>query len=246
MMRVVILVVASVVLQAGVAEACGVPGAGGPAGVAMCNLKDAKGAKPDRVGLRFSASFTQSDSVIVFPGRGNISIERSGTAISAEFSVKPNLILSVMGGAVVRGTIGKQGGDVTARVLPGPLAAVSLSWRVLGLKETEPLLLLSTTFSFVTHDTVLLDNSHSRYTAGDVRFGVICGKTLWDVFTPYAVARVFGGPVFYSAAGISGTDLYHFQLGAGATVSVARRVDFFFEAIALGERALTGGIGLTL
>ncbi len=246
MRSVVLLMFLGALFQARAAEACGVPGAGGPAGVAMCNLKDAKNARPDRIGLRFSASFTQSDSVIVFPGRGNISIERSGTAISAEYSVRPNLILSVMGGAVVGGQIGRQGGDVTARVLPGPLAAVSLSWRVLGLKETEPLLLLSTTFSFVTHDTVLLDNSKSRYTAGDVRFGVICGKTLWDVFTPYGVARIFGGPVFYGAAGVAGTDLYHFQLGVGATVSVARRVDFFVEGIALGERALTGGIGLTL
>jgi len=78
------------------------------------------------------------------------------------------------------------------------------------------------------------------------RGGVIVGKTFARFFTPYAVARVFGGPVFWQCgAGVDlGGDVHHFQVGAGLTLTLANRVDVFFEGIPLGERALSGGVGV--
>ena len=72
------------------------------------------------------------------------------------------------------------------------------------------------------------------------------GKTLFGTFTPYALARAFGGPAIYrwdDGARVTGTDLYKYQLGAGAGLRLGP-VDFFVEGAALGERALAFGIGI--
>ena len=68
------------------------------------------------------------------------------------------------------------------------------------------------------------------------------------MFTPYAVGRLFGGPVFYKIDDVNriGNDRYHFQLGAGGLIALGKRVDLFVEGVPLGEQALTGGIGVRL
>jgi hypothetical protein len=65
------------------------------------------------------------------------------------------------------------------------------------------------------------------------------------VLTPYALARVFGGPVFWhdGLAGQTGTDVHHFQLGAGLLVRLGRRLDIFAEGVPLGEQGISGGAG---
>ena len=59
------------------------------------------------------------------------------------------------------------------------------------------------------------------------------GTTLWDAFSPYVLARIFGGPVFWRYAGqaVTGTDVYHYQFGAGFALSLARTVDVFVEGV---------------
>jgi hypothetical protein len=87
-----------------------------------------------------------------------------------------------------------------------------------------------------------------RFTAFDLRLGVIAGKTFGDVFTPYATARAFGGPILWRFDGhdVTGTDLYKYQLGGGLSLALFdRRLDVFAEAIALGERGAAAGIGTT-
>jgi hypothetical protein len=53
--------------------------------------------------------------------------------------------------------------------------------------------------------------------------------------------------VLWSIAGASasGTDAYHYQLGAGVAVR-AGRVDVAAEGVPLGERAVVVGVGLAL
>lgn len=246
MLRAVAITLCLLLAMTTAALACGVPGAGGPAGVSLCNLKDRKAMqKPDRIGLRFAATFGQSDTNIVFPNGAVIGIERSATTASAEYRVRDDLVLTATGGVVVRGSIQNA---IFARVLPGPVLALSLSWRIMGSKPSEPLILFTTTLSFVTHPTEVAFGAREQYTATDVRLGLLVGKTFWDVFTPYAAVRLFGGPVFYRINGVPlvGGDQFHVQVGAGASVSIARRVDLFLEGIPLGEKAITAGIGLSL
>ena len=83
--------------------------------------------------------------------------------------------------------------------------------------------------------------------AFDIRVGLTVGKTFWNVLSPYAAVRAFGGPVIWKLAGETrtGTDLHHFQIAAGMVSSLPRGVDLFAEIAPLGERAVTlgGGVG---
>jgi len=126
---------------------------------------------------------------------------------------------------------------------PGPTAVAGASWRVL---EARPFLILTSQLSFTAARThrVGTEEPTTGYEAFDLRLGGLFGTTLFDLVSPYAAARVFGGPVFwhYQNGAVTGTDLYHYQVGAGVAVLVASRVDVYAEAIPLGERALSAGL----
>lgn len=79
----------------------------------------------------------------------------------------------------------------------------------------------------------------------DFRVSAMFGKTFFGVLSPYAVARAFGGPIFWRLAGedVAGTDKYHVQLGAGLVVALPAHLDVYTEVIPLGERAAVVGLG---
>lgn len=81
--------------------------------------------------------------------------------------------------------------------------------------------------------------------AMDVRLGGLVGATFWERFSPYVLARTFGGPVGWNRGGadITGTDQYHIQVGAGASVQLRSGFSALIDASLLGERSLS--IGMT-
>ncbi len=92
-----------------------------------------------------------------------------------------------------------------------------------------------------------MHGARDSLTAGDARGGITAGRT-FGVVSPYLLARVFGGPVFWSwdGADTTGTDTHHFQLGAGASVSIGARVTLLVDLAALGERAASVGMAVNL
>ena len=84
-------------------------------------------------------------------------------------------------------------------------------------------------------------------TAIDARGGVTAGRTFGPL-SPYLLARVFGGPVLWAWDGASttGTDTHHFQLGAGASLSIGARATLLVDVSALGERAASLGMAVNL
>jgi hypothetical protein len=78
-----------------------------------------------------------------------------------------------------------------------------------------------------------------------VRIGAVAGWPLLEAVTPYALARVFGGPVWwsYQGADLLGGDVHHYQLGAGVLFRVGP-VDLFAEGVPLGEQTFAGGAGV--
>jgi hypothetical protein len=72
------------------------------------------------------------------------------------------------------------------------------------------------------------------------------GWTFARLLSPYVEARAFGGPAYWRVQGedVQGTDAYHYQLGAGASLLIARRLDVFVEGVGLGERGVSTGLGL--
>lgn len=89
-----------------------------------------------------------------------------------------------------------------------------------------------------TDDTVGLS-------AMDVRLGGLFGATFWKRFSPYIMSRFFGGPVGWNRGGvdITGTDQYHIQVGAGASIQLPSGFSALIDASLFGERSLS--IGMT-
>ena len=54
-------------------------------------------------------------------------------------------------------------------------------------------------------------------------------------------------PVFWHDQGVlrGGTDIYHYQVGAGIAVSLLQRFDAFIEGAPLGERRISAGLGVS-
>jgi hypothetical protein len=101
-------------------------------------------------------------------------------------------------------------------------------------------------FSAVSTRLAGVTSGGVAYDAFDLRLGALLGTTVWQVFSPYALARVFGGPIFWTLAGtaVQGTDVYHYQLGGGLLLRIASSLDVFVEGSALGEQAVSGGAAL--
>jgi len=92
------------------------------------------------------------------------------------------------------------------------------------------------------------DAPEHAYRAYDVRGTALVGKQIGGRVTPYALGRVFGGPVYTrwdDGVRAQGTDLYKYQVGAGVALALAP-VDLFVEGAALGERSIAAGLGVRL
>lgn len=209
----------------------------GPTGLRYCSDDDAD------LAWRVGVSGSYSDTRLVFSSGGS-----SVDASFAKYAVMASIDRRVgdrwtVGGGIgttVTGNIDVNG--VTSTVSPGPLGAITASFRPIDEGTLAPFVLLSASMA-----ASLSWAAASTLTAFDVRLGVAAGKTIANVVTPYALARAFGGPVLWSIGGESatGTDAYHYQLGAGVSVRLGR-VDVVAEGVPLGERALVLGAGLSL
>lgn len=106
----------------------------------------------------------------------------------------------------------------------------------------------SGTFGAGTLTTTAPDGTETRYTSVDLRFGVTAGRVFAERFSPYVLARAFGGPVFWEIAGEStvGTDKTHVQLGAGIAITLPANLTAVIDVSALGERSASAGVSLRL
>lgn len=125
---------------------------------------------------------------------------------------------------------------------PGWLASLGGTFRILEGAGLEPFLLAGLTAA-VSSTQASRHEEQAMFTAVDVRGSITVGKLFWGGIAPYALTRVFGGPVFWQRGGeeITGSDDYHFQLGAGLLATASGRVSAFAEIVPLGERSATFG-----
>lgn len=143
-------------------------------------------------------------------------------------------------GAVLGGTLEVDGGG-THDIQPGVVLGIGVArqWTV----ATKWFVTGSATVSFSAAST---SNSAAteepRFLAGDVRGGVTAGRRI-GIWQPYVLGRGFGGPVFWSIAGkdVSGTDVHHFQVGAGMSVAIPFGLTIVADVSILGEQAASLG-----
>jgi hypothetical protein len=222
------------------AFACGVSG---PGGAASCSLEEHSEAV--RRKWHAAASGVYTSTSLRFDGHFHADQVRSALLASLIYQPTPSLALESGLGASLGGRLDLP--DGRHDFAPGLLAAVGASFRLAG---PDPFVTLSSLLSYSAASTrrVQSDDPRVNYEAFDARVGMLVGTTLFDVLKPYAVGRAFGGPVFwhYLGAEVTGTDLHHFQLGAGIAALIGRRIDVFVEAIPLGEQALSAGMTAAL
>lgn len=103
------------------------------------------------------------------------------------------------------------------------------------------------TLAMSRSSTASTDDIRVALTAGDIRGGVMAGRTFGPV-SPYVLVRGFGGPVSWTLdnESITGTDHYKYQLGAGITAATERGVSVVIDASLVGERSLSAGVSLPL
>ncbi|HET8938074.1 MAG TPA: hypothetical protein VFN67_31740 [Polyangiales bacterium] len=228
-----LLLVFVVSLPAATAWACGVSG---PDGVWSCSFEEHEEELRPRWNVGVAGMLTATSLRFGDAGRGDQS--RTGAVISAAYAPTPRLRLQASVGAALGGELRMPNG--THRFKPGPTAAVGVGYRLLS---GMPFLALTAVLSTSTARTHHEMQEATRYTAFDLRLGAAFGATFFDALSPYALARVFGGPVFwrYEGKAVTGTDAYHFQVGAGLAWRIVERIDVFIEGVPLGERVLSGG-----
>jgi hypothetical protein len=176
-------------------------------------------------------------------GDGDVSLSETTIMAAATYQRSPSLGFAVGLGAILDGAAGEHDGDVSS----GAAASAAVTWLALFEGERRPFVLLSLSLAGSRAEAVSDDGEPHGLSAFDARAGVMAGKTFGPA-TPYAVARVFGGPVSWTLGGedVTGGDVHHYTVGAGASVRLARRVNLAVEGMALGERSATVSAALAL
>ncbi|MBK9034525.1 MAG: hypothetical protein IPL61_25210 [Myxococcales bacterium] len=176
----------------------------------------------------------------MFEGDRDFDLDQQAVMVSVG-QVRPSqLSLRASIGAVLDGTIA--GAGRTHDLGPGVVGAIAAArpwtwgpWFVHGT--------LSVGASRVTTTEVMAGAPTEGLVAVDARIGVSAGRRFGPVM-PYVLARGFGGPVLWTVdgAGVTGTDAYHVQLGAGASVTIGDAWSVMVDVSALGERAASVGV----
>jgi hypothetical protein len=210
-----------------------------PDGISACSLEEH--AESVRPRWRAEASGLFTSTTLRFSGSWQA--DESRRAVMASLSYAPSPRVTVRGalGATLGGELDTPAANYRFSV--GPIAALGASWRAVERGRAFGILTTSLSVSSTGTRPAGTTDSTIRYTAFDLRLGAVAGATFFDRLSPYALGRVFGGPVFwhYQGAAVTGTDTHHYQLGGGVAFLVARRLDFYAEGAPLGERALSVG-----
>jgi len=218
------------------AEACGVSASG----VASCSLAEHEEAERPRWAVGLSGLYTSTR--LRFSNSLRADETRYAAVSSLAYMPSSKLLLQVGLGATFAGRLVVD--DQRYDFLPGPLGALGADYRVFD--KGPAFVMLTSSLAFSAARTRIGNEASVGYQALDLRLGGELGVELARVFRPYALARVFGGPVFwhYQGAAISGSDTHHYQLGAGLGLRLSKSFNGFVEGVPLGERALSLGVGV--
>jgi len=198
---------------------------------------------------RVFASYSFTSTTLLFTGQRRADLVRSAVFAGTEIPVgQHGVTLRYGAGGIVDGhlTLGEGG---RARLGPGPTAFFGFGVPIVASRGAIPFVQVGATLS-VTRATTLgpSPRENPSFTAFDLRAAATAGYNLGGWFVPYVAARAFGGPVYYRYEGeaVTGTDVYKYQVAAGFSASFfRRRLDLFAEAVPLGERGFSAGVGTT-
>jgi hypothetical protein len=225
------------------ALACGAS-AGGIAGISGCSLDEHNEAVRKKWHVGVSGAY--ASTAIRFDDNLRFDQTRSVVFATLDYALKRDMTFELGAGSLVDGSFERAG--ATYDFSPGLLLLVGGSYRLLKQDGTRPFVLLGGQLAYVFSQTQQYVGDESvPYHAVDLRVSGVAGWTFFDMLSPYVLARLFGGPVFweYQGEAISGGDVHHYQLGVGVALLIAERVNLYVEGVPLGEQAFAGGAGFS-
>jgi hypothetical protein len=194
------------------------------------------GDKPpeSRIGLSFGAFRSR----LIFPS-GNVEIEEWAIGAAFERKATKKITIQVSAGGIGYARVG----GPTTPLLRGFFLGFGASWAIVEQKRFIPFVIIG--ISVAASLAIPEWGGDDGLYSSDFRGSVTAGYTLGDRFSPYLVARAFGGPMFRVQQGRAepGTDGYHFQLGFGFVVGLPGGFDLSAELVPLGEQRVSAGIG---
>jgi len=193
-----------------------------------------------------AASTTWSATRLSFGGEDGFDADSRRRAVASAFEWRAldGLTVTAGGGAAIDGRLSVRG--VRSDLGAGPLGMIGVAYRLLAGEDWVPFILGGVTFAGSSVGTrTHFPNGRiedARLTALDFRASLTVGEVFGDHFVPYVVGRGFGGPIFWTRddAEVTGSDKYHYQVGAGLLVT-AGWFDAYFELVPSGERAAVFG-----
>jgi len=225
-------------LAAAPARACGVSASG----VSSCSLAEHDEAVRPHWVVAVSGLYTSTR--LRFSDELYADQIRYATLATLAYLPTPKLVLQLGAGAAFGGSLTLSGARY--EFSPGPTVMLGADYR--AFDDGRFFLLLTSGFSFATARTHATGEASASYSALDLRLGAQFGIQLARILRPYAVARVFGGPIFwrYQGEAVTGTDTHHYQLGAGLSLRISKALSVFAEGVPLGEQAVALGVGVAL
>ena len=226
------------------AFACGAS-SGGVAGLSACSLDEHE--EEVRPKWHAGLGFSYTSTALHFDDGSHFDQTRYAALASLEARPFPKLSLQFGAGPVFGGTLDSGGEHFTSSA--GVLLSMAASYRFVDPKGARPFVLGTFGLSFATVQMSADGPSEQSelYDAWDARVGAVVGWSIANVVSPYVLARGFGGPIYWKHQGqdVTGTDVHHYQLGAGIGIAIGKRGDLFVEGSPLGEQNVSAGVGLS-
>jgi hypothetical protein len=224
------------------AHACGLSPHVGPTGAILeCDGQEHDEVGPWRVGLQGGALSSELSS-----GGMEIGIDQVSMTARGEYRVNPRITVGLAGGSVLGGSL-RFPGEPAVDLGVGWIVGANASGLVVAERAARPFILASLSAAYsATKSNAGAGGTAATYIGRDVRLGVAVGKSFgW--FRPYAAARVFGGGFRWEGTtpATTGGDSHLYQVGAGAAIDLPRHLDIVVEAMPLGERSVTAGMGVS-
>jgi hypothetical protein len=223
------------------ALACGLAPHVGPTGAILeCDGREHDEVGPWRVALQGGAlrSELSADGM-------EIGIEQLSMTARGEYRLGTRFTVGLGGGSILGGSLRFPGGQ---RFDLGVGWTVGASFSALALAErsVRPFILASLSAAYSATQTSADGGGTGggTFIGRDVRLGLAVGKTFGFV-RPYAAARLFGGGFRWegTSPATTGGDSHLYQVGAGAAIDLPGHFDVVVEAMPLGERSVTAGLG---
>ena len=207
-----------------------------------CDGQEHDEVGPWRVALQGGAVRSELDAAGT-----EIGIEQLSLVARGEYRLSARFVVGFGGGSILGGSL-RPPGTAPIDFGVGWTLGASASALVLAERELRPFVLasLSAAYSATQTNAGTSGTGAGTFIGRDVWLGLAVGKS-FEPLRPYLAGRIFGGGFRWEGTSppTTGGDSHKYQVGAGAAVSLPRRLDLVVEVMPLGERSVTGGVGVS-